>query len=239
MAATQLAAGLSGGAADREAAYSALFVLEAEHHELAATPKSRRCRQIADIAVACTIPMCGVLTLPVAEVGVEEFRRASQLLVALSGVDPGRVGAETIRLDVPAEERAWKEDATAFVAVMESKESALGVIRAKDRAKLTADDALTVAIIYGVWPTQLATCTGSDALTDACGLTFDEWLGTSYRGCFLNFPSTVDLDFNLALAPFLMDLMKTEPGELPEFTQGERARRLSIDFCLNFLYALI
>ena len=59
-------------------------------------------------------------------------------------VDPGRVGAETIRLDVPAEMRAWKADATGFAAVMAAKESALGVARAKDRHKLTAEDALTI-----------------------------------------------------------------------------------------------
>ena len=82
--------------------------------------------------------------MPVAEVGVKEFHRASRLLVALSGIDPGRVGAETIRLDVPAEKRAWKADATGFAAVMAAKESALGVVRAKDRHQLTAEDALTI-----------------------------------------------------------------------------------------------
>ena len=44
---------------------------EEEHYELG--PKSRRRREIADIAVACTVPLCGVLTRPVAEVGVEEY----------------------------------------------------------------------------------------------------------------------------------------------------------------------
>ena len=82
--------------------------------------------------------------MPVAEVGVIEFQRASRLLVALSGIDPGRVGAETIRLDIPAEKRAWKTDATGFAAVMAAKESALGVVRAKDRQNLTAEDALTI-----------------------------------------------------------------------------------------------
>ena len=77
------------------------------------------------------------------------------------------------------------------------------------------------AIVYGVWPVQLSTCTGLDAMTDACGLTFDIWLETSYPGCFLNYPGVSDGDFNLALAPFLMELLTKEPGELPEFALGE------------------
>jgi hypothetical protein len=145
MAAPQLAAQLGGAAAEREAAYTELFRLEAAHYELASSPKSRRRREIADIAVACTIPLCGVLTRPVVEVGVEEYHRAAQLLVALSGVDPGRVGGETIRPGIPPAERLWTEDTCGFRAVAGSPGSALGVVRAKkDLQTLTPEDALTV-----------------------------------------------------------------------------------------------
>ena len=139
----QLVIHLGGGAADREAVYTELFALEAEHYELTFAEPSYRCKEIRDIAVACTIPLCGVLTRPIAEVSVKEYHRASQLLVALGGVDPGRVGAETIRLDIPPDQRAWKEE-TAFRAIMDSQGSALGVVRAKNRHTLTVEDALTI-----------------------------------------------------------------------------------------------
>jgi hypothetical protein len=206
---------LGGAAAEREAAYAELFSLEEEHNELASRPKARRRREIAHIAVACTIPLCGVLTRPVAEVGVEEYHRASQLLVALSGVDPGRVGGETIRPGIPHEERPWKEDICACRAVAESPESALGVVRAKDLQTLTSEDALTVATFYGHFIVQYSTCTGLDAMTVAARMSGDEWLVKSYPAMFLFI--SVKPDFNLALAPLLMDLLK-EPDQLPEFT---------------------
>ena len=56
MAVPQLVAQLGGAVAEREAAYTELFRLEGAHYELASSPKSRRRREIADIAVACTIP---------------------------------------------------------------------------------------------------------------------------------------------------------------------------------------
>jgi hypothetical protein len=232
MAAPQLAAQLGGAAAEREAAYKALFLLEEEHHELASSPKSRRRRVIADIAVACTIPLCGVLTRPVAEVGVEEYRRASRLLVALSGVDPGRVGGETIRPNIRREERPWTEDTSAVRAFAESPDSALGVVRAKDLQTLTREDALTVATLYGHFVVQSSTCTGVDAMTDACGMTSPEWLEKSFPGLYLNHPTVSDPDFNLALAPLLMDLLK-KPDQLPDFTLGKRAAcRLLLARCV-------
>jgi hypothetical protein len=225
MAAPQLVAQLGAtGADEREAAYTALFRLEEEHYELG--PKSRRRREIADIAVACTIPLCGVLTRPVAEVGVEEYCRASRLLVALSGVDPGRVGGETIWPDIPREERPWMEDTSAVRAIAESPESALGVVRAKakDLQTLTREDALTVATFYGQFVVQSSTCTGLDAMTDACGMNTDEWLQKSFPGgCHLCATTSSDPDFNLALAPLLMDLLK-KPDQLPDFTLGKPCR---------------
>jgi hypothetical protein len=219
----QLVTRLGGGTAEREAAYAALFELEAEHYELTAATggaaTSRRCREIADVAVASTIPLCGVLTRPARKVNVREYQRVSQLLVALSGVDPARVGGEMARLDVPPEQRAWKGDVTAFRAIMlEAKDSALGVVRTKDMHTLTAEDALTVATAYGIWPTQLSAYRGLDAMTDACGITSHQWLETSYPGCFLNYPGISDEDFNLAITPLLMEWMKTPPDELPDFT---------------------
>ena len=210
-----LVAQLGGAAAEREAAYAELFRLEEAHYKLASRPKSRNRREIAHIAVACTIPLCGVLTRPVAEVGVDEYHRASQLLVALSGVDPGRVGGETIRPGIPREERPWKEDICACRAVAESPESALGVVRAKDLQTLTREDALTVATFYGHFIVQSSTCTGLDAMTAAARMSADEWLVKSYSAMHLMV--SVKPDFNLALAPLLMDLLK-EPDQLPEFT---------------------
>ena len=216
MEAAQLVKQLGGAvAAEREAAYEELFRLEEAHYELASRPKSRRRREIARIAVACTIPLCGVLTRPVVEVGVEEYHRASQLLVALSGVDPGRVGGETIRPGIPDEERQWKEDTCACCAVAESRESALGVVRAKDLQTLTREDALTVATFYGHAIVQYSTCTGLDAMTVAARMTGDEWLAKSFPGMWLMLLPKPD--FNLALAPLLMDLLK-ESDQLPEFT---------------------
>ena len=145
--APQLMALLGGDTTEREAAYAELFRLEKEHYALGSSPKSRRRKQIADIAVDCTVPLCGVLTRPVAEVSVQEYHRAAQLLVALSGVDPGRVGGETCRPDIPPGKRLWTEDTCACRAVAESKESALGVVRAKDLQTLTPEDALLVGEI--------------------------------------------------------------------------------------------
>ena len=57
-------------------------------------------------------------------------------------------------------------------------------------------------------------------MVDAAGMSGDDWLKQSYPGLYLNNPTTSDLDFNLALAPLLMDLLK-KFAQLPDFTLGE------------------
>jgi hypothetical protein len=87
MAVVEIAAQLrSGSAAEREQAFVELLKLEEEHHKLgcvltvspgiaAGAPTTARCREIAAVAVACTIPLCEVLVKPVAEVPAQEYHR--------------------------------------------------------------------------------------------------------------------------------------------------------------------
>ena len=49
--------------------------------------------------MACASPLCEVLCKAVEEVNVAEYHRASQVLTALSGVDPARVGGECFKPD--------------------------------------------------------------------------------------------------------------------------------------------
>ena len=130
-----LVAQLRGSAAEREAAYARLLQLEAEHFlasgaassasaktaaaqldEAQASPASQQ--SVADIAVACASPLCEVLCKPASEVGVAEHQRAWQVLTALTGVDPTRVGGET-----------WKADRCNYWNAMMAPDSALGVSR--------------------------------------------------------------------------------------------------------------
>ena len=97
MAAAELVAQLRGAAAEREAAYARLLQLEAEHFN--ANGGSCADTPTAEIAVACASPLCEVLCKAVAEVGVAEYHRAAQVLTALSGVDPARVGGECYKPD--------------------------------------------------------------------------------------------------------------------------------------------
>ena len=88
--------------------------LEAEHFNT--NGDSAGSGTLAEIAVACASPLCEVLCKAVSEVDVAEHRRASQVLTALSGVDPGRVGGE-----------CWKPDQTNICTAWMAPDSALGV----------------------------------------------------------------------------------------------------------------
>ena len=111
-AAAELVAQLRGAAPEREAAYARLLHLEAEHFNANGAGSG----SVVEIAVACASPLCEVLCKAVSEVGVAEYRRAAQVLTALSGVDPARVGGE-----------CWKPTQCNIFKVWMAPDSALGV----------------------------------------------------------------------------------------------------------------
>ena len=92
--AAELVAGLRGGAAEREAAYTELFRLEAEHEAAGSAG-------LAGVAVACAVPLCEVMCKAVAQVSAAEYRRAAQVLTALSGVCTPIFGARHARSRQP------------------------------------------------------------------------------------------------------------------------------------------
>ena len=116
MAADGLVAQLRGAAPEREAAYARLLQLEAEHFNANANGGSTGSAAVAEIAVACASPLCEVLCKAVAEVDVAEYHRASQVLAALSGVEPARVGGE-----------CWKPNQSNLFKAWTAPDSALGV----------------------------------------------------------------------------------------------------------------
>ena len=119
---------LGESAAGREAAYAELLRLEADPSATVAP------HDLPEIAVACAPMLCAVLCKDVAEVSVEEYRRACQVLTALSGVDPVRVGGECTKLESAcvAQCNIW--------TVWASAGSAVGVALAKDAAAMTSDE---------------------------------------------------------------------------------------------------
>ena len=120
--ASELIAGLRGGAAEREAAYAELLRREAAHNNASASSGASASESgstaasastFADIAVACTSPLCEVLCKGISEVNVEEYRRACQVLTALSGSDPARVGGECCKL---GQCNLWAKDGVCMTA---------------------------------------------------------------------------------------------------------------------------
>jgi hypothetical protein len=85
-------------------------------HVAARAAAVRESRSFVEIAVACASPLCEVLCKAVSEVDVAEYHRASQVLAALNGVDPARVGGE-----------CWKPDQCNVWKVWTAPDSALGV----------------------------------------------------------------------------------------------------------------
>jgi hypothetical protein len=121
---------------------------------------------LAAIGVACASPLCEVLCKAVAEVGVAEYLRASQILTALSGVEPEGMGGE-----------CYKPDQCNICTALAAPDSALHMLVTKDPAKLTAEDALAVACLHGALAVQYSTSLGIDAAVHAAGLTFTEAMG--------------------------------------------------------------
>ena len=112
--AAELVAQLRGAAAEREAAYARLLQLEAEHFN--ANGGGSGSAVEIDLERACASPLCEVLCKAVAEMDVAEWNRAAQVLTALSGVDPARVGGECA-----------KPDQCHIYKAMDTPDSALGV----------------------------------------------------------------------------------------------------------------
>jgi hypothetical protein len=204
------AALLRGGAEAREGACSELLRLEAEHHA------SGGDSGFVEIAVACTAPLCDVLCRPVGEVGVEEYHRACQVLTALSGVDPVRVGGECLK---PGTHNFW-------TGVLMAPDSALAAALAKEPAALTLEDALTIAWIWAPVPVQYSTTTGCDVLTHAAGIGLTELFGMVLPASFLLVTATPTDDRSLVLTPLLLELLKAL-DDLPEFALGESADSLA------------
>ena len=204
-------ANLRGGAVEREAAFAELFRLSAEHSACGGST------DFAREAVACALPLCAVLCKPVSEVGAEEWRRGAQLLTALSGVDPIRVGAECHKLgQFPRQEDNLVDG---IYTVWTQPDSALGVMLAKDPADLTHEDALLAAFAKGPWLVQVSTMTGSDAVTQLAGITTAENAGMFLPSFFLLSTATPSDDRNLVLLPLAMELL-AQPEKLPEFALG-------------------
>jgi hypothetical protein len=91
-------------------------------HITARAAAVRESKAVADIAVACASPLCALLCKDLSEVGVEEYRRAGRALIAISTIDPTRVGGECTRPDQCSIWDAWL-----------APNSALGVALAKVR----------------------------------------------------------------------------------------------------------
>jgi hypothetical protein len=164
---------------------------------------------LADTAVACASPLCEVLCKPVAEVSAAEYRRASQVLTALSGVDPVRVGGEI-----------WAPNQCNIWAGWMAPDSALGAIVAKEPAALTLEDAATVGLAYSPYIVQASTFRGPDGPNEAAGITGMEWAGLFMPADLLNKIRTPADDRNLVLVPLLLELLKA-PEKLPEFLLRE------------------
>ena len=107
-----LVAQLRGAAAEREAAYAHLLQLEAEHADGGTVGSGAA----AETAVACASPLCEVLCRPAAEVDVRESHRAWQVLTALTGVEPARVGGECCKPGQCNMYTAWMAPDSVFAA---------------------------------------------------------------------------------------------------------------------------
>jgi hypothetical protein len=85
-------------------------------HVTARAAAVRESLSFVEIAVACASPLCEVLCKAVSDVDVAEWQRAAQVLAALGGVGPARVGGE-----------CWKPDQCNIFKVWMAPDSTLGV----------------------------------------------------------------------------------------------------------------
>jgi hypothetical protein len=157
------------------------------------------------IAVACASPLCEVLCKDVSEVGAEEHRRAAQVLTALCGIDPARVGGEITKPDQCSIYQAWT-----------APNSALGAVLAKELSALTTEDALTAACVSGPLAVYWSSKAGIDGVNRCAGVTSMEYIGLLMPSCFMLNVATPEDDFHIALVPLLLELLRA-PDKLPEF----------------------
>ncbi len=202
-----LVAQLRGGAVEREAAYAELLRREAEHSNAAnpCTDGTSGTNSLLDIAVACASPLCEVLCKPVSEVGAQELRRASLVLVALVAIDTRRVGGE-----------CYKPNQFNIIKAQLAPESALGVLLGKRPAALTLDDALTAGFIMGVYTVQWSEATGMSPGLQAAGTTWEAFMGEFAPAQYMLNTGTPSDDRNMVLCPLLLELLRA-PEKLPEF----------------------
>ena len=198
--ADEIVAQLRGSAVEREAAYAHLLRLEAEHFNTNGDVSA----DVAEIAVACGVPLCEVLCKPVSAVDVAEYQRAAQVLTALNGVDPARVGGE-----------CSKPDRCNFFTVWAAPDSALGVVLAKEPSSLTAEDALIVGCAKA--PYVMHWAAGWDAALQVAGISAMECMGIYMPAAFMINVATPLDDRNLVLCPLLLELLRA-PEQLPDFT---------------------
>ena len=223
MASSLVAALRGGGAAEREAVYAELLRREeeAEHSSGASaaavgtqlpaagsSADTSPAEHFAEIAVACASPLCEVLCKNAAEVSAEEWRRAAQVLTALCGVEPARVGGQ-----------CYSAGQCTLCAAWVAPESALGVLLAKEPAALTPEDALTVGCAVAPVPVMWATPNALDANCRAVGISPNDFLALHMPASFLMPFATPTDDRNLALVPLLLELLKA-PETLPQFALG-------------------
>ncbi len=206
-----LVAGLRGGAEQRKAACTALLDLEAEYFASGGVGDDET---FADIAVACSRPLCEVLYKTVAEVPAEEYIQVARVLTALCGVSPGRVGGECMT-------QCWD--------YLMSHDSALGVVLSKEPEALTPEDALVVAAAYGAQCVHWASPSGVSAVLRVNGMSYTEWITGHVRSAFLLAPPPDSAGphqqglpwlpgdrRNMALVRLFLDMLR-EPAKIPEF----------------------
>eukprot|EP01046_Picozoa_sp_COSAG06_P041178 COSAG06_NODE_5080_length_3740_cov_20.335347_3_plen_444_part_00 len=203
--ADEVVAQLRGSAAEREAAYAHLLRLEAEHFNATASAATSG-DEVAEVAVACASPLCAVLCKPASEVDVTEYHRAWQVLTALCGVDPARVGGECCKPDQVNVYSAWM-----------APDSVLGEMLAKDPATLTSKDALTAGCAWAPLMVAYTTEVGLDAVNQVAGIDQQQWIEMQMPAMFTYLSATPTDDRNLVLCPLLLDLLRA-PEKLPTFT---------------------
>ena len=136
---------------------------------------------------------------------MRESHRAWQVLTALTGVEPARVGGECCK---PGQCNMY----TAWMA----PDSVLGAMLAKEPATLTAEDALTAGFAWAPLMVAYSTCAGMEAVNGAAGISFAQWMDMQLPAMFTYLGATPTDDRNLVLFPLLLELLRA-PAELPDF----------------------
>jgi hypothetical protein len=210
--ADRLARLLAAGEGEREAAYTAMLTLAQEN----ASSDHLGDSSTANVAAACSTPLCKVLCKPVSVVGAEEWRRAAQVFTAISCVAPARVGAASNQRD--------QRDHTVY-SVRMAPDNVLGAMLRKAPSALTREDALIAAWGMAFHMAQWATPTGQDESIKLAGWTTPEFLDALLPTLYMaqidgSGVQTPTDDRNLALLPLFLELVSV-PEKLPDFALGK------------------